>query len=197
MIKASNFVLNATAYAALAGVSLISATPQRINNILVTPLEERFQRTDLVSMGSPTGIIALAGGAARFAEAGRLARHYPTARLLLSDKATMTGAIVQLGGGIDPSRVELETRSNNTYEDARFCADLAKPTPQQRWLLVTSALHMSRALASFRAAGFNVKPWPVYDQKLPEMTKLSQALHEWLGLLVYRVLGRTDRLFPT
>jgi len=196
MIKAGIFLLAATALAASVGALMVAATPRRLDRTVVAPLENRFARPDLTSLGAPTGIIALAGDDARFKEAGRLARLYLDAKVLLSDKTTMAGALAQLGGGVDPSRIELETRSRNTYEDARFCADLAKPTLQQRWLLVTSAVHMSRALASFRAAGFDVEPWPVYDDGLPEMVRFTQAIHEWLGLLVYRALGRTDRLFP-
>ena len=64
-------------------------------------------------------------------------------------------------------------------EEARFCAELVNPTPIQRWLLVTSALQMPRALA--RAAGFNVEPWPVYDDALPETVKLGQAVTSGLG----------------
>jgi len=196
MIKAGIFLFAATALAASVGALMVTATPGRLDRMVVATLENRFSRPDLTSLGTPTGIIALAGDDARFKEAGRLARLYPDARVLLSDKTTMAGALAQLGGGVDPARIELETKSRNTYEDARFCANLAKPTAQQWWLLVTSAVHMSRALASFRAAGFDVEPWPVYDDGLPATVKFTQAIHEWLGLLVYRALGRTDRLLP-
>jgi len=154
------------------------------------------QRASVSSLDAFTGVIALSGDDRRFAEAGRLARLYPRLKILLSTHTDVAGALTKLGGGIDPSRVILETKSTNTYENAAFGAALIKPQPQDRWLLVTGALHMSRALASFRVAGFNVAPWPIYDDALPETVKLSQAVHEWLGLLLYRALGRTDCLLP-
>ena len=33
--------------------------------------------------------------------------------------------------------------------------------PGKRWLLITSAYHMPRAMGAFRQAGFEVEPWPV------------------------------------
>lgn len=143
-----------------------------------------------------TGIIALAGDPDRFAEAGRLARLYPSLKVVLSDNTTMSEALAQLGGGIDPSRLLLETRSANTYENAGLCAELVKPMPDQHWLLVTGALHMPRAIASFRMAGFNVEPWPVYDRTASELSMVTEAVHEWLGLVAYKLLGRTAHLFP-
>jgi hypothetical protein len=69
------------------------------------------------------------------------------------------------------------------------------PKPRERWLLVTSAVHMPRAVASFRKAGFEVVAWPVYDA-VSQASMVSSALHEWLGLVAYRVLGRTEELLP-
>jgi uncharacterized SAM-binding protein YcdF (DUF218 family) len=38
---------------------------------------------------------------------------------------------------------------------------LAAPKPGERWLLVTSAYHMPRAVGLFRKVGFAVEPYPV------------------------------------
>jgi len=179
-----------------AATSHLLRTRNWADRLLVAPLESRYQRASVSSLDAFTGVIALSGDDRRFAEAGRLARLYPRLKILLSTHTDVAGALTKLGGGIDPSRVILETKSTNTYENAAFGAALIKPQPQDRWLLVTGALHMSRALASFRVAGFNVAPWPIYDDALPETVKLSQAVHEWLGLLLYRALGRTDCLLP-
>jgi hypothetical protein len=48
-----------------------------------------------------------------------------------------------------------------TAEDALYSAALLKPKPSERWLLITAAMHMSRAVGCFRAAGFQVTPYPV------------------------------------
>jgi uncharacterized SAM-binding protein YcdF (DUF218 family) len=110
--------------------------------------------------------------------------------VLLSEQTDVEGALAKLGGGIDRSRVILETKSRNTYENATYCAALVQPTPQQRWLLVTGALHMPRAVASFHKAGFRIEPWPVYGGT-SEVSMVASAIHEWIGLIAYRLLGRT------
>ena len=59
-----------------------------------------------------------------------------------------------------------------------------------------ASLHMPRAIGSFRMAGFDVEPWPVDDLAADNPSLADAALHEWLGLFVYWILGRTDSLFP-
>ena len=55
----------------------------------------------------------------------------------------------------------LESRSRNAAENAAFTKELVKPKPGERWLLVTSAQHMPRAVGCFRRAGFPVEAYPV------------------------------------
>ena len=179
-------------------VSIVAATwhlfwtrPDWADRFLVEPLESRYQRASISSLDSFTGVIALSGDDKRFAEAGRLARLYPRLKILLSENTDIDGALTKLGGGIDPSRLILETKSTSTYENAIFCAALVKPQAQDRWLLVTGALHMPRAVASFQKAGFHVEPWPIHDDASSELSMVASAIHEWVGLVTYRVLGRT------
>ena len=181
--------------------SMVAATwhlfwvrPDRTDRYLIEPLESRYQRA-FISPDGFTGLIALSGDDRRFAEAGRLARLYPRLKVLLSERTDLVGALAKLGGGIDPSRVILETKSTNTYENAIYCASLVRPTSQEHWLLVTGALHMPRAVASFEKAGFHVEPWPLYGTP-SEASMVSSAIHEWIGLIAYRLLGRTKQLFP-
>jgi len=106
---------------------------------------------------------------------------------------------VQLG--LDPQRIRLENQSRNTYENAVFTARLSGIDPHKPWILVTSASHMPRALAVFRKQGWNVTPysvdfraglatpWTTYS--LGDFEKWRVALHEYLGLLAYRL---TDRM---
>jgi uncharacterized SAM-binding protein YcdF (DUF218 family) len=165
--------------------------PDWADRFLVEPLESRYQRASISSLDSFTGVIALSGDDKRFAEAGRLARLYPRLKILLSEDTDITGALTKLGGGLDPSRVILETKSTSTYENAIFCAALVKPQAQDRWLLVTDAVHMPRAIASFQAAGFHVEAWPMHDSAASELSLAASAVHEWVGLVAYRLLGRT------
>src|SRR5580704_17111528 len=117
----------------------------------------------------------------RLAEAGRLARENPRLPIVISGAKGMSRVVAELGGGIDSSRVLVETRSNNTYENALYSAEMIKPKQSERWLLVTGASHMPRAIGSFRRAGFEVEPWPVYDLTVSD-SGLPNAFHEWLGL---------------
>lgn len=103
--------------------------------------------------------------------------------------------------GVDPQRVLYESASRTTYENAIFSAHLPAVKPGQAWLLLTSASHMPRALATFQKAGWNVTAYPV-DFRSGSQTPWTQyslatgakkwhlALHEWIGLLAYRLAGR-------
>jgi uncharacterized SAM-binding protein YcdF (DUF218 family) len=103
--------------------------------------------------------------------------------------------------GLPPSALTLEARSQNTYENAIFTRQLPGVDARLPWLLVTSAWHMPRALATFQKAGWNVTPCPVdfrtggsmpwirYDLRLgAEQWEL--LLHEWLGIAAYRLAAR-------
>ena len=110
--------------------------------------------------------------------------------------------------GVDPSRLILEDRSRNTYENAVFSRALAPDAGKGAWILVTSAAHMPRSVGVFRKAGWNVIPWPVNyltggepewaneDVAIQRLYFLSHTLHEWVGLAYYRLCGWTDCLFP-
>lgn len=109
--------------------------------------------------------------------------------------------------GVDPSTVEFEGRSRNTYENAVYTAELLADRPG-RYLLVTSAIHMPRALGCFRKAGIDVIPYPVdyriggpgWDALLVQpsdrFADLDYAMPEIVGLISYWLLGRTNELFP-
>ena len=104
--------------------------------------------------------------------------------------------------GVPAAKLTLESRSQNTYENARFTRELPGLDAQKPWLLVTSAWHMPRALAVFQKAGWNVQPYPV-DYRGGANTPWSQyslresvdqwetGLHELIGIAVYRLLGRS------
>ncbi|MGH8457637.1 MAG: YdcF family protein, partial [Stenotrophobium sp.] len=109
--------------------------------------------------------------------------------------------------GLDPKRLILENRSRNTWENAVFSKALVHPQAGEHWLLVTSAWHMPRAIGCFRAAGWPVIAYPVDymstrgagDEDFdPEwrLRKLRFGLKEWVGLIAYHLMGRTDRWLP-
>jgi len=111
--------------------------------------------------------------------------------------------------GIARERIALEDKSRDTDENGRFTKELVQPKPGERWLLVTSAHHMPRAIGVFRAAGFPVEAFPVdyrtrgaIDLLRPFSTlgdglrRTDTAMREWVGLLMYWAAGESSALFP-
>jgi uncharacterized SAM-binding protein YcdF (DUF218 family) len=103
--------------------------------------------------------------------------------------------------GLRTTQVEYESESRTTYENAEFTAKLPNTDIRQRWLLVTSAWHMPRSMATFVKAGWNVTaypvdfhtgvstPWMEYSM-VQGVSRWQLVLHELLGLLAYRLTGR-------
>lgn len=217
--------------AGAAGLVVIGTTP--LPRALVRPLENRFAQN--MDEATPiAGIIVLGGtisssrgqvrftdGAARLTKAVALARLHPEARLVFSGgSAQLTGTVRRTEAddaaqffaemGIAPSRVVLENRSRNTLENARETASLIAPKPGERWLLVTSAYHMPRAMGVFRKAGLDVEAFPVdyhsggnwKDFIRPahrwswNFALADDAAKEWIGLMAYHLAGYTDGILP-
>ena len=207
-----------------------------IGALMLLPLESRFPPWK-PEMGDPAGIIVLGGGVdpeltaargtpaisssgARIVVAAELAHRYPKARLVyvggnsslrsanFSEADVAEGIFKNLG--IRADRVQLERKSRNTDENVRFSMPLVDPKPGERWLLVTSAWHVPRAMGLFRKAGFTVDPYPVdwrtsgwsdaYTFQTDWISGLdltNTAAHEWLGLIAYRLTGKIDELLPS
>ncbi len=109
--------------------------------------------------------------------------------------------------GIDPSPILFEAGSKNTHQNASMTAALIHPRPQDKWILVTSAFNMPRAVALFRKAGFNVIPCPV-DYHTPGHYELwffaplslnlqgwETASREWLGMVINYIMRRSDAIW--
>ena len=60
--------------------------------------------------------------------------------------------------GVPDSAVVLETRSRNTHQNAVFSAELLRARGVHKVLLVTSALHMRRAMREFEGQGLTAIP---------------------------------------
>ena len=187
---------------------------------LMRPLETRFP---IPPDGRVDGIVVLAGselvklsdfyGQPQVSSAGdrlltflTLAARYPDARLAFSGlEQTPVARDVILGAGIYPTRIRFDDGSANTCESARATRELMQPTPSERWLLVTSSFHLPRAMGCFRAAAWEVVPYPADFRRgasafhwglVTNLEDLDVAAHEWLGLVYYRVRGYTHELCP-
>jgi uncharacterized SAM-binding protein YcdF (DUF218 family) len=101
--------------------------------------------------------------------------------------------------GIPHRDIITENRSMNTYENAMFAAEILKRRGFSRPVLVTSSHHLRRAVASFKKFGIHVTPVPsgqrtwtgmqyTWKDYLPYgYSGLARVLHEYLGLLYYRI----------
>jgi len=218
--------------ASLVVLAIMGLSP--LGNLLILPLEDRFPPWDQ-TRGAPNGIVVLGGAvspdvaaqrhspalteaAERMTALVELAQRYPNARILfsggigtLSTTATEAEAALNFWEslGIERRRVMVEDKSRNTVENAQFSMDLAKPSPGERWLLVTSAYHMPRSVGVFQKVGFAVEPYPVdWRTRGPEdalrpfptlgdgLRRTDTAMREWVGLAVYWLTGHSSELFP-
>ena len=184
----------------------------------------------IVLGGAEDRLVEVARGAPAVNEAGErlletvvLARKFPEAGIAFSggdagilykaDSEAVGAAALLKDMGVAPDRLILEGGSRDTYENAVYLKSeldkLGLLGPGQRWVLITSAFHMPRAMGAFRAAGFEVEPWPVdyrtrgpadfirpFDKVSEGLRRVDMAVHEWVGLLAYWLAGRTDSLFP-
>ncbi len=101
-----------------------------------------------------------------------------------------------------------ESESRNTAENAANSYALVTPSADENWILVTSAFHMPRAVGVFCAQDWPVTPYPVdyYSERnrllriefafAENLTELRTAIREWVGLIAYRVTGRSAQLLP-
>ena len=169
-----------------------------------------------LARGQPT----LTEAAARLTSGVALALRYPQARLVFtggsanldaSTAADEAGSVrdLWLSLGVPLERTTFEAKSRNTYENATMTRAIVHPKPGERWLLVSSAAHMPRSMGIFRHVGWDLTAYPVdyrtfgdaRDDKpttlaLDSLRRLDTALHEWVGLVAYRITGKTDTLFP-
>jgi len=218
------------AVVALAALAIAALSP--LGNILLTPLEQRFpfmrfpnQRIDgVIVLGGSfdthagyVNTIILGEDTEPMAIVASLARHYPDAKIIFSggspeSNVPTEAAIAKLlfiSFGIDANRLLIEDQSRNTEENAQFTARMINPTPDARWLLVTNAFHMPRAVGTFRSAGFNVIGFPVGWRTLgwrdffwpantatENLRRVDVAVREWVGLTVYRLLRYSNEWFP-
>ncbi len=215
---------------ALLSLGLIAVLP--VEQWAIRPLEERFPApADLAKLN---GIIVLGGAvdaalsvdrgqpslndaAERMTQAVVLARKFPEAKLVFTGGPIPTdpagpreadaAKLFFTALGVDPAHMQFESESRTSWENAEFTQAIVHPAEGEVWLLVTSAMHMPRAIGTFRAAGLDLVAYPVgyksYHGEIRRMSRfverlqlLDEAAHEWVGLAYYRLRGRSSALFP-
>jgi uncharacterized SAM-binding protein YcdF (DUF218 family) len=190
-------------------------------NVLVGGIENRVPATDACATPAPSAIVVLSAGLQRAPEnegdftalgadtIGRalsgiiLWRHSAASTLVfagggpfgISESAVLQNFAEQVG--VPPGMIRREGSSQTTWENAEQLRALKPALPERIWL-VSSAIHLPRALIAFRAAGFQPCPY-VSDRRylppgglgyyLPQSSALRKselAIHEIAGELLYR-----------
>jgi len=191
---------------------VMTVMPPRVDGIIVAGgiLDPRRSR----DRGQPV----LGGAVERLTAMAQLAHRYPDAQVIFSGGAGDPAhpqlreahyiAPFLADMGLEAGRVLFEDTARNTAENARITHDIARPQPGQTWLLVTSAFHMPRAIGTFRQAGWDIQAYPVDFSTSPGFVwqfffnfsagimQLSQLTHEVVGLIVYKLSGRSRSFFP-
>jgi uncharacterized SAM-binding protein YcdF (DUF218 family) len=115
----------------------------------------------------------------------------------VSESEIMRRFLVDLG--VPENKIIIEDKSRDTFENVKFTKDIAARSGYKMPILVTSASHMKRSLMTFEKFGMNATPFPVgletwegrhyrWHHYLPgSYRKLSEILHEYVGILFYRL----------
>lgn len=202
---------------------IIAITP--VTRLMLSPLENRFARPENVS-GPIRGIIVLGGisnawisynrrsldvnaSGDRLIETVALARRFPEAEIwLLGRHETKSIMRILAALGVPRDRIKFENTSKNTYQNLALAKPVAKPGCREKWILVTSAWHMPRAIAVARSLEWPVIAFPTDYRTIDGQARgikvelaetlvlFNSAVKEWLGLLVYRLRGWTREIWP-
>lgn len=206
-----------------------------VGDLLIQPLEKRFTTPNPMP-ANIDGILVLGGGedlkrslswqtpelglgGDRYIATKKLATRYPEAPVIftggsgslqLQNPSEKEGGLArQLLTALDiaQGRIIIESDSRNTYENFRNVHPLL-PNPDGRYLLITSAFHMPRAVGIANKQGINVIAYPVdFRSNSDEYRKidldffdhlksLEPAWKEWIGLTAYYWTGKSSDWFP-
>ena len=160
----------------------------------------------------------------RLTESVELIKRFPNAKIVYSggtttlskSKPKFTGADVakmfytRMGVNID--NIIFENKSRNTYENFLFSKEFIENENNEKWLLVTSAFHMKRAMSVAEKLKLSFIPYPVdfISRKnykwmrlylksgsglLTNMNNFNLAAHEYVGLIVYYLTKKSNKIY--
>ncbi len=166
-------------------------------------------------------VVVLAGSPeetyVRLAEGIRIYRALPGTKLIVSggkvvdaapEPSSSKMARIAAGLGVDPRDIVQENTSRDTGDEAKIISSMIHETP---FVLVTSAYHMPRSMALFKAQGMHPVAAPAGHRKLPQDRYLSPdrffpsassimeaeiVLHEILGIISAGIMGKLEVIKP-
>ena len=161
--------------------------------------------------------IALNGSVERLTESIHLIKKYPKAKVFF---AGGTGSIqypdlshsyvakkFYKSLGVNIQNIYFDNKSRNTYENIFLAKKKFNPNKDEKWVLVTSAFHLKRAISVGEKLGWEFIPYAT-DYKLPKkfrwklsfnfiknLGRLQNSSHEWVGIISYYLMGRSSKIF--
>ncbi|MGL4610434.1 MAG: YdcF family protein [Trueperaceae bacterium] len=186
--------------------------PERIDGILVLGGTVDWQVSEAREQ------MSLNQGGERMTVVASLAEHYPNARLVFTGlykevipnefttRATSNGFFS--GDEFQARSLVFIGEARSTYEEALLSIRTLQPRVGERWILVTSAYHMPRAMGTFQTQGWLMIPYPVDFRTtgnltpkpslnvLGKLVELDDFSREWGALFMYQRLGRIEKMFP-
>jgi len=138
----------------------------------------------------------------RLIEGLRIAQMMPNTEILLSGGGDVPGIMKELlaAMGLVGRRIVIDNKSGSTLESAENVKELIGG---EKFILVTSAGHMHRAIGTFQKVGMNPVPAPTNYMSVKERRFMDYlpsphhliyadlAMHEYLGMAWYRL---TDKM---
>jgi len=190
-----------------------TALPQEVHGIVVLSGAIKPYESDHWNQ------VELDNGAERLTSFVYLANLYPNAQLVFTggngELAEQEYKAADFAGylfdqlGLTQRAIIFERESRNTFENAVNSKELVAPNPDEQWILVTSAYHMPRSVGIFCQQDWNVIPYAVdHYSKRGDLYRvdfsfsnnlgiLRIAVREWVGLIAYRITGRTNQFLPS
>jgi len=197
-------------------------------NALVWLIESRVPHTETCATPLPATVVVLSGGlegpprnaddfasldpdsVQRMLAAVALWKRMPSATFVIAgggpfevkESEVLSHLAEQLG--VPAASIVREGESQTTWENAQQLRTLQPPLPDRIWL-VSSAIHLPRALTSFRAAGFDpcihvsdrdylsLQGIGYFLPQSSALRKSEMAIHELLGQALYAFYGRGDK----
>lgn len=192
----------------------------QVANMMARPLEHEYPPlTDFQTLKNIKWIVVLGGGSGvdpglprstylseaslvRLSEAVFIHNRLPQAKLILTGRSGFEGitpvaevmADTAEEWGVEPEDIVLETKATDTKDHPIYVKEIVG---EDRFILVTSASHMLRAMALFRKHGMEPIPAPtdymvkeregglrlgMFFPSAGSLEKAGRAIHEYLGM---------------
>ena len=192
-----------------------------VSNLLAKPLEQEYPPIiDFQALEGIKWIVVLSGGASvdpelplstylsgaclsRLLEGIYIHNRLPETKLIFTGRSGFEGItpVAEVMGdvakewGVEPEDIVLETKATNTKDHAIYVKEIVG---KDRFILVTSASHMPRAMGLFRKYGMEPIPAPtdymvmereggltpgVFFPSAGALENAGRTVHEYLGIL--------------